>query len=88
MRCSQKTLRHFLSVSNGPLSFLSDISNLNNPMEITRNQSFWGIFGKSQVLARDIFEMSQKRHGKNIFFEICFRRLKDVTQKTSLLRCF
>ena len=31
--------------------------------------------------------MSQRRHGKDIFFEICSTRLKDVTQKTSFLRC-
>ena len=32
--------------------------------------------------------MSQRRHGKDIFLEIYLRRLKDVTQKTSFLRCF
>ena len=56
----------------------------------------WRIFGKPKILARDVFETSQRRHGKDIFFEICPRRLKDVTQKTSfsdvfetsLLRCF
>ena len=30
-------------------------------------------------LARDVFETSQRHHGKDIFFEICSRRFKDVT---------
>ena len=30
----------------------------------------------------------QRRHGKDIFFDIFSRRLKDVPQKTSFLRCF
>ena len=47
----------------------------------------WRIFEKPKILARDVFETSQRRHGKDIFFEICSRRLKDVTQKTSFLRC-
>ena len=48
----------------------------------------WDDFEKSQILARDIFETSQRRHGIDIFIEICSRRVKDVTQKTSFLRCF
>ena len=38
----------------------------------------WGIFETSQILVRDVFETSQRRHKKDIFFEICSRRLKDV----------
>ena len=34
-----------------------------------------------------IFETYQRRQRINIFFEICLRRLKDVTWKTSFLRC-
>lgn len=48
---------------------------------------FWGIFEKPQTLARGVFETSQKRHRKNIFFEILLRRLKAVTQKTSFAMC-
>ena len=48
----------------------------------------WDIFDKPKILARDVFETSQRRYGKDIFFEICLRRLKDVTQKTSFLGCF
>ena len=38
---------------------------------------------RSQVLILDyaVFETSERRHGKDIFFEICSRRLKDVTKK-------
>ena len=52
----------------------------NNPTDITWNR-FCGVFLKNQ-------KYSQRRHGKDIFFEIYSRRLKDVTQKTSFLRCF
>ena len=38
-----------------------------------------GIFEKSQILARFIFETSLRRHRIGIFFEICFGCLKDVT---------
>ena len=48
----------------------------------------WGIFEKPKILARDVFGMSQRRHRKDIYFEIFSRRLKDVTQNTSFLRCF
>ena len=47
----------------------------------------WCIFEKSEILARDVFETSQRRHGKDIFFEIRPRRLKDVTKKTYFFRC-
>ena len=84
MQCSHKTF-HFLSVSDGPTSILSDIAiSLRKSHEI----KLWHIFGKPKILARDVFETSQRRHGKDIFFEICPRRLKDVTQKTSFLKCF
>lgn len=46
-----------------------------------------GIFEKPQTLARGVFETSQKRHRKNIFFEILLRRLKAVTQKISFEIC-
>ena len=48
----------------------------------------WGIFEKPQTLARGVFETSQKRHRKNIFFEILLRHLKDVIKNSSLLRHF
>ena len=48
----------------------------------------WGIFEKLKILVRDFFETSQRRHRKDIFFEICSRCLKNVTQKTSFSRCF
>ena len=81
MYCCHKIF-HFLSVSDGPTSILSDIAiNL-------RFICLWHIFEKPKILARDVFERSQRRDGKDIFFEICSRRLKDVTQKTSFLRCF
>ena len=47
----------------------------------------WGIFEKPQTLARGVFETSQKRHRKKIFFEILLRRLKAVTQKISFEIC-
>ena len=71
---------HLLSVSNGPTSILSEIS-------ITLRKShktiLRGIFEKSQILVRHIFETSQRRNGIDIFFEVFLRRLKDVTKKTS-----
>ena len=85
MHYFQKTF-HFLNVPNGSTSVLSDIAS--NPTWITRNQPFWGIFEKSQIIVRYVLQMSQRRHEKNIFFEICSRSLKDVTQKISFLRCF
>ena len=85
MHCSHKTF-HLLSVSDGPTFILSDIV-------ITQQKSheiiFCDIFLKNpKILGRDFFETSQRCHEKDIFFEICFSRLKDVTQKTSSLRCF
>ena len=46
-----------------------------------------GIFEKPGILARDVFGTFQRRHGKEIFFEICPRCLKQVTQKIPFLRC-
>ena len=67
---------HFLSVSNGLTSILSDII-------ITLQKSyetiFAGYFEKLQILARDVFETFQRRHGMDIIFEICSRALKDIT---------
>ena len=99
MNCSQKTF-HFFSVSNGLTSILSGIV-------ITLQKSyetiFAGYFEKLQILARNVFETFQRRHGMDIIFEICsraikditndiffemfLRRLKDVTKETSFLRC-
>ena len=85
MHCSHKTF-HFLSVSDSPTSILSDVvMTLRKSHEII---FVWCIFEKLKILARDDFETSQRRHGKDIFFDICSRRLKDVRQKTSFLRCF
>ena len=55
----------------------------NKPTEITRNH-FWDVFLKHQKYFREMF---LRRHGEDIFFEICPRRLKGVTKKTSFLRC-
>ena len=56
--CTPK--KRFISwVSVGPTSILSDTKSF-----------LWHIFEKPKVLARDVFETSQKRHGKGIFFEI------------------
>ena len=84
MHYSQKTF-HFLSVSNGPTSILSNILVTLRKLHET---ILWDIFEKSRLLSGDVFETSQRRHGKDIFFEICSRRLQDVIQKTSFLRCF
>ena len=48
----------------------------------------WVIFKKPKILARDVFETSQRCPEKDTFFEICSRRLKDVTQKASFLDVF
>ena len=83
MYCSHKTF-HFLSVSDSPTSILSDVvMTLRKSHEII---FVWCIFEKLKILARDEFETSQRRHGKDIFFEMFLRRLKDVTKKTSFLR--
>ena len=84
MHCSQKTFR-FLSVSNGPTSILSNIS---VTLQRSHETILWGIFEKSQILARDVSETSQRCHGKDMFFEISSRRPRGVIQKTSFLRCF
>ena len=80
MHCSFR----FLNVSNGPTSILPNIS---VTLRKSHKTILWGIFEKSQIPARDVFETSQRCHGKDIFFEICLRRLKDVIQNTSFLRC-
>ena len=48
---------------------------------------FEGYFWIVTNTSRYIFETYQRRHRINIFFEICFRRPRDVTWKTPLLRC-
>ena len=84
MQCSNKTF-HFLSVSDGPTSILSDIViTLRKSHEV----NFVTYFLKTKNACERCFWDAQSRLGKDIFFEICPRRLKDVTQKTSFLRCF
>ena len=61
-------LFHFLNVSNSPTSILSNISVF---LRKSHKTILWGIFEKSQIPARDVFEMSLRCHGKDIFFEIC-----------------
>ena len=41
----------------------------------------WDIFEKLKILARDVFQTSQRGYTKDIFFEMSLRRLKDVTKK-------
>ena len=77
MHCSL----HFLNASNGPTFILWNIS---ATLRESHQTILWGIFEKSQIPARDVFEMSQRCHGKDIFSEICFW---DFVQKTSFLRC-
>ena len=64
---------------------LSDISII---LRTSHKTIFVGILEKPHILAWGIFETSRRRHGIDIFFDICWRRLKDVTQKISLLKCF
>ena len=98
MYCSHKKF-HFLNVSEGPTSILSDIISLRKSHQIifvkyfrkTKNtckRYFWDVSDvteKTSFLryAWDVLKTSQK----NIFFEMYLRRLKDVTKKTSFLRC-
>ena len=92
MHCSQKTTFYFLSVFYSPISNLSTQNHLcsiflsshiyfqeillRRISEFTYRNLFW-----------DICETSWRRQMKNIFFEIYLGRLKDVTKKTSFLRC-
>ena len=82
MHWSLKTF-HFLSVSNGLTSILSDIS---ITLWKSHETIFVCILKKPEILACDVFETSQRRRGIEIFFEIYLRRLTDVTQKRSFLR--
>ena len=89
---------HFWSVSNVSTSILSDISiTLRKTHEAIFVGYFWKItntceryFGDISEMSRnrhlfwDMLEMSWRRHTK----EMCWRRLKDVTKKSSLLRWF
>ena len=102
MHWSLKTF-HFLSVSNGLTSILSDIS---ITLWKSHETIFVCILKKPEILACDvfacdvsetsrnrnffwdIFETSYRRHTKEVFFETDLRRIKDVTKKSSLLRCF
>ena len=85
MHCSHKTF-HFLSVSDSPTSILSDVvMTLRKSHEII---FVWCIFEKLKILARDDFETSQRRHGKDIFFETYLWRLKDITKKNTFFEMF
>ena len=75
---------HFLNASNGPTSILPNISVTLRKSHKTILRGY--IFEKFQIPAWDVFETSQRCHRKDIFFEICLRRLKDVIEKTSFLR--
>ena len=75
---------HFLNVFNGATSILSNIS---VTLRKSHKNVLWGLFGKLQIRARDVFETSQRYHGKDVFFEMFLRRLIDVTEKPSFLRC-
>ena len=76
MHCSHKTF-HFLSVSDGPTSILSDIViTLRKSHEIIFVTYFWKTKNTCERCFWDVSETSRKRH----LFEICLRRLKDVTQ--------
>ena len=75
MHCSQKTF-HLLSVFNGPTSIFSDIS---IALRITQETILRDIFEQSQIPSRYFFEMYQRRHRIDIFFETGLRRLKDIT---------
>ena len=100
MHSSHKTF-HFLSVSDGPTSILSDIvMTLRKSHEIifvtyfwktktTCERCFWDVSETSRKrhLFWDMSETSERRHAKDIFLEMFLSRLKDVTKKTSFLRC-
>ena len=97
--CSHKMF-HFLSVSDGLTSILSDIlMTLRKSHEI-----IWDVFLKNQKYLSEMFlrrlgdvtektsflryarDVLKKSHKRN-FFKDVFRRLKDVTKKISFLRC-
>ena len=46
----------------------------------------WRIFGKPKILARDVFETSQRRHEKDIFFERYVRDVLKTSYKRRLLK--
>ena len=83
MHYSQKMF-HFLSVSNGPTSISSDVS---ITLRKSQENIFVGYFRKITYTCERYFwdasETSQNSH-----FEICSRRLKDLTWKTTFWRCF
>ena len=82
MQCFQKMF-HFLSVFNGLSSTLSDISiTLRKPLKTIFVGYFWKVTNTSTRYFWEVSETSQNRH----LFEICLRRLKDVTKRTSFLR--
>ena len=57
-----------MGVFSGPTSILSDTSITLRKI----NKAIFGcIFETSEILVRDISETSKRRHGIDIFFEIC-----------------
>ena len=91
MHCSQKTF-HFLSVFKDPTSNLSSILVISRKShEIIFVGYFWKITNTCKRCFWDVSEMSRNRHLVWDMFETSFlmflRRLKDVTKKTSFLRC-
>ena len=91
---------HFLSVSNGYTSILSDILiTLQKSRETIFSWVFLKITNTCKRCFWDVSEMSRnthlfwnikttyRRHTKGIFFEMFLGRLKDVTKKTSFLKC-
>ena len=85
MHCSHKTF-HFLSVSDGPTSILSDIViSLRKLHEIIFVTYFWKTKNTCERCFWDVSETSRKRH---LFWDMSeLRRLNYVTQKTLFLRC-
>ena len=67
MHCSQKKF-YFLSVFNGSTSILL----ITLPILLD-------VFEQPQIPLRNIFETYQRRHRIDTLFEICLKRLKDVT---------
>ena len=82
IRARFQKMFHFLSVS-WVLTLCNKCFNNYVNIIITLRKShkiiMWGIFEKSQILTRDVFDICQRRHGKDIFFKICLRCLKDIT---------
>ena len=103
MHCSsfQKTF-HLLSISDGPTCILSNVSvTLWKSHKTIVVGYFWRIINTCDRCSWDVSEMSRNGHlfwhmhetlkrrlTKDIFFEMSLIGLKEVTKKSSLLRCF